>query len=266
MASKVFAFPLLVSVVFHSLILAVVLLAWEGTSEPRTVQRPSIVQAQIVEFTPQSRRQAEAEAEAERQRVIDMRERQRQQEAQEAERRRQQEADRQRQAREREQQQAQREREERERAQREQAERERQEAERQRREQQEEAERQAAERQRRFDEALADEGEFLQAQQSEIAAQSYTDVISARIENNWSRPPSARLGMQVVLEIQLVPTGRVVDVSIVESSGNAAFDRSAEQAVRRIEQFEEVRDMPSEVFERHFRRLRLVFNPEDLRL
>lgn len=266
MNSRFFTLPLLISLTLHGLVVAVVLFAWEGRSEPRTIKRPSIVQAKIVEFTPTSERQAEAEAA--QQKVIDMRERQRRQQEQEAQRQRQQEAERQQQAQEREQE-AQRERQQREEAQRQQAERERQQAE-QKRQQQEQAEQQAAaeqqQRQQRLERALADEEEFLQAQQSEVTAQSYVDAISSRIENNWSRPPSARLGMQCVLEIQLVPTGRVVDVKIVESSGNASFDRAAEQAVRRIDQFEEVRDMPSEVFERHFRQLRLVFNPEDLRL
>lgn len=265
MMSRIFAFPLLLSLTLHGLVLAVVLFSWGGSDERPSLQRPNIVQAEIVEFTPQSVRQAEAEAEAERQRVIDMRERQRQQEAQEAERRREQEAQ-QRQAREREQRER-REREERERAEQErqqQAERERREREQAERERQQ-AEQRRQEQQQRLDQALADEDEFMQARQAEAAAQSYVAAIQQRIADNWSRPPSARLGMQSVLEIQLVPTGRVVDVRVVESSGNAAFDRSAEQAVRRVEQFDVVRDMSSEVFERHFRRLRLVFNPEDLR-
>jgi len=250
----------------HGLVLAVVLFSWGGSEERPSIQRPNIIQAEIVEFTPQSVRQAEAEAEAERQRVVDMRERQRQQEAQEAERRREQEAQ-QRQAREREQRE-QREREERaERERQQQAERERREREQaeQERQEREQAERRRQEQQQRLDQALANEDEFMQATQAEAAAQSYVAAIERRIADNWSRPPSARRGMQSVLEIQLVPTGRVVDVRVVESSGNAAFDRSAEQAVRRVDQFDVVRDMSSEVFERHFRRLRLVFNPEDLR-
>jgi len=266
--SRIFAFPLLLSFTLHGLVLAVVLFSWGGSDERPSLQRPNIVQAEIVEFTPRSVREAEAEAEAEQQRVIDMRERQRQQEAQEAERR-EQEAQQQRQAREREQRE-QREREEQERAERErqqQAERERREREQaeQERQEREQAERRRQEQQQRLDQALADEDEFMQASQAEAAAQSYVAAIERRIADNWSRPPSARRGMQSVLEIQLVPTGRVVDVRVVESSGNAAFDRSAEQAVRRVDQFDVVRDMSSEVFERHFRRLRLVFNPEDLR-
>ncbi len=264
MTLKAYTLPLLISLSLHALVFALVFSTWDARPEPREVQRPKVVQAKVVEFTPKSQRQAEQKAA--QQKVIDMRQRQQERERQEAERRRQQEEARRAQA----------QREKREQEQRAQAERERQEAERRRkereaaeqrrREQEQQAERERIERQQQLDRALADEAEFFEAQQAQEVAQSYVDVISQRIENNWSRPPSARLGMKCVLEIQLVPTGQVVNVTVVESSGNSAFDRSAEQAVKRIDRFEEVQDMPTQVFERHFRQLRLVFNPEDLRL
>ena len=56
--------------------------------------------------------------------------------------------------------------------------------------------------------------------------------------------------------------GEVVAVSIVESSGNGAFDRSAEQAVRRARRFE-VPEQNS-IFEAHFRQFYFLFQPEDL--
>jgi len=100
---------------------------------------------------------------------------------------------------------------------------------------------------------------------SEHAAQSYVDAINQRITENWSRPPSARNGMQCQLLIQLVPTGRVVAVTLEKSSGNDAFDRSAIQAVKKVDTFPEIKDMPSGLFERDFRNLHLNFNPQDLR-
>lgn len=114
--------------------------------------------------------------------------------------------------------------------------------------------------------ALAEEESLLMAEQSDVVAQSYIAAIADRIERNWSRPPSARNGMVCVLRIALVPTGQVVDVSIVKSSGNGAFDRSAMQAVQKVERFDELKNMPSDVFEANFRVLILNFSPEDLRL
>lgn len=114
--------------------------------------------------------------------------------------------------------------------------------------------------------ALATEVEAIERQRAARTAaelaQSYAARISRAIEQNWKRPPSARNGMRAVLMIDLVPTGEVVAVRIAESSGNEAFDRSAERAVERLGRLE-VPDDP-EIFERYFRHLRLEFQPEDL--
>lgn len=115
-------------------------------------------------------------------------------------------------------------------------------------------------------EALAEEEAEMVAEENARVATSYVSIIQQRIEANWSRPPSARKGMEVELSIQLVPTGQVVNVSITKSSGNAAFDRSAEQAVRKADRFPELQGMDSQVFEQYFRKLTLNFNPQDLRL
>jgi colicin import membrane protein len=68
------------------------------------------------------------------------------------------------------------------------------------------------------------------------------------------------------LVIQLVPTGKIVTVNVVKSSGNDAFDRSAEQAVRAVDTIPELKEMEIATFERNFRTINLLFNPEDLRL
>ena len=126
---------------------------------------------------------------------------------------------------------------------------------------------QAEAERRRADEALARELAAEQAQQQQLAdievAQSYAAMIRQRVEQKWSRPPSARQGMEVLLEIQLVPTGYVAGVRVLKSSGNPAFDQSALQAVNKIESFVEIKNMPSRIFEAQFRRFTLRFNPED---
>lgn len=113
-----------------------------------------------------------------------------------------------------------------------------------------------------FDDALAREAQALSKDSDEQAAMSYAQGIYQLIVANWSRPPSARNGMQAKLVVELVPTGDVVSVALVESSGNEAFDRSAEQAVRKVGKF----DVPKEpeLFERYFRRFPVLFKPEDL--
>ncbi|MGH1373347.1 MAG: cell envelope integrity protein TolA [Cellvibrionaceae bacterium] len=117
-----------------------------------------------------------------------------------------------------------------------------------------------------FAEALAEEESIIDAQQQKDKAQGYVALLAQRIEQNWSRPPSARRGMKCELQIKLVPTGEVINVTIIKSSGNSAFDRSAEQAVKKVGRFDELREVPSDLFEQYFRQLTLVFNPQDLRL
>ena len=125
-------------------------------------------------------------------------------------------------------------------------------------------------RQQAIADELAREQERLsmeeQARTDRSISQSYSALIAARIEQNWSRPLSARKGMQCELEIQMVPTGQVINVKVTKSSGNIAFDRSAMQAVKKIERFHEVKDIPSRIFEQYFRTFKLSFNPRDLPL
>ena len=90
-------------------------------------------------------------------------------------------------------------------------------------------------------------------------------IIQRAVINRWTRPPSARNGMRAALEIALVPTGDVVGVTVLESSGNVAFDRSAINAVEKAARFPEVQQLDRTIFERDFRRFQLIFRPEDLR-
>ena len=103
-------------------------------------------------------------------------------------------------------------------------------------------------------------------QNNEKLTASYSAYIMERIEANWNRPPSARRGMEVALIIQLVPTGQVISVTMVKSSGSEAFDRSAQQAVHKVGRFERLQQLDAQAFEKNFRKLRLVFRPDDLRL
>ncbi len=102
------------------------------------------------------------------------------------------------------------------------------------------------------------------ATSSEMAA-SYAALIQQTVINYWSRPPSARNGMEVLLSIQLIPTGEVVSATVLQSSGNSAFDQSAINAVKKAGSFPELQNLPPGEFEQSFRRFRLLFRPEDLR-
>ena len=83
----------------------------------------------------------------------------------------------------------------------------------------------------------------------EISA-SFVSLIQRTVVNYWSRPPSARNGMECELSIQLIPTGEVVNVTLVRSSGNSAFDSSAINAVKKAGAFPELQNLPSREFEK----------------
>lgn len=125
------------------------------------------------------------------------------------------------------------------------------------------------ERQQELERTIAAENAKLaadkQAAEDDIIAQSYNQIIDEKVSANWSRPPSSRNDMVVLVRIQLVPTGVVVGAEVVKSSGDKAFDRSAVQAVKKAERFPELQKLPSRIFEKNFRVFNLLFEPKDLR-
>ena len=113
-----------------------------------------------------------------------------------------------------------------------------------------------------FERTLQQEEMALSKSTDRQVASSFQAKIYNQVRSNWSRPPSARNGMQTKLLVELIPTGEVMSVSIIESSGVLAFDRSAEQAIKRSGKFE-VPDN-NQLFEEYFRRFYFLFKPEDL--
>ena len=112
--------------------------------------------------------------------------------------------------------------------------------------------------------ALTREANARKAVTDDEKAMAYVAQIQREIVQNWSRPPSARNGMEALLRVMLIPTGEVIDVKVEDSSGNDAFDRSAVLAVTKAQRF--VVPTDSQRFERDFREFTVLFRPDDLRL
>lgn len=127
------------------------------------------------------------------------------------------------------------------------------------------AEKQRREELKALDAALQKEEQMISSSVDDASTKSYEELIAERVRQNWNRPPSARNGMTAVLEIRMLPTGQVMGVRVVQSSGDAPFDRAAEQAVKRVDRFEEVKNIPPDIFEKYFRQFLFTFRPEDLR-
>jgi colicin import membrane protein len=84
-------------------------------------------------------------------------------------------------------------------------------------------------------------------------------AIRQRVQANWLRPPGVRTGLACTVVVNVIPGGDVAGVRIVESSGDPAFDRSVENAVRKAAPL----PLPPDpgLFD-NFRELRFVFKPE----
>ena len=246
------------SVLLHSLIIAGAFWGWNQSQQPKSIKIPSYVKAEIVKLDAQTQKKVAPKKQPKK---IDMvakrkeqerlkREQEKKRQAQiakrEAERKKKEETEKKAKAL---------------------AEQKRLEQERIEQQRQEEQRRQDEARiQQEFEEALAEEDRMMQEQEYANEAQSYIALIQQRIENKFVPPPSARKGMATKVSIQLVPTGRLVSVNIIDGSGNVAFDRAARQAVLDVDEFPEVKDMPGEVFERFFRKFSVIIRPEGLRL
>lgn len=110
--------------------------------------------------------------------------------------------------------------------------------------------------------SLEAEAEQIQGSEVQQQVQTFQAGIYDLVRKNWSRPPSARNGMQARFLVELIPTGELLSVTLVDGSGSAAFDRAAEQAIRQARRFDVPED--NSVFEANFRRFYFLFRPEDL--
>jgi len=61
----------------------------------------------------------------------------------------------------------------------------------------------------------------------------YMNRIEAKIIQAWIKPPSVTEDKIAELDVQLIPTGDVIDVRVSKSSGDPVYDESVKQAVRR---------------------------------
>lgn len=94
-------------------------------------------------------------------------------------------------------------------------------------------------------------------------SEKYQAMIREKLSQAWFPPSSATEEMTVRLQITLLPTGELVSVKVMASSGNTAFDNSALGAVKSLNRY----PVPSErdAFEAYFRQFTIEFNPRRLR-
>lgn len=152
---------------------------------------------------------------------------------------------------------------EREKQQRQQREKEQQQAEQRRLEQiaQEQAMLEQLAQERAAAELAARQEAEARAERAAALQSEYTALIRDQITSVWRYPPAVDANMEVTLRLGLVPTGEVVQVQIIRSSGNQALDRSVEQAIYKASPLPVPSDIA--VFEQNFRNFTMKFRPEN---
>ena len=261
-----YSLPVVLSMALHGVLLVLVLVGWQQTSQKRIVP-PAHIVASLVE-QPKAKPQAqpqppkptvdrEAERRAEQQRAA---ERKKQDEARRKEQQRQKELALKRKK--------------------EQQEKARREADARKAREQEQQRKQEAERKKQLEEDRRKKQEMLQRLEQERLEQEmmaqaqaehdqqqvaqYSALIKSLASQYWNRPPSARNNMVAEVRISLSPFGDLLDITLVQGSGNEPFDRSVIQAIRNAAPFSELRNLERRVFDEYFRRFTIRFRPEDL--
>ncbi len=117
---------------------------------------------------------------------------------------------------------------------------------------------------RRREEEMQKQLEAEETQRRELEMQGeikrYIAIITAKVQRSWIKPAFNVKGLKCIVRVNLIPSGDVVGVKIIQSSGNAVFDRSVETAVRKASPLPLPKD--PRVMTR-MREIDFVFNPEE---
>ena len=92
-------------------------------------------------------------------------------------------------------------------------------------------------------------------------ADKFSLMIIDTIEGAWLKPKNIQDGLVCDLRIQINKNGRIINVSLLRSSGNLRFDNSAIKAVNRVETFNFFSKMDAKIYQSNFKNIMLTFNP-----
>ncbi len=95
-----------------------------------------------------------------------------------------------------------------------------------------------------------------------IEVNSCVEFIHKEICKKWFLPPSATKDLRIKLRVFFSPKGKVLNVVVIEASGNEDFDRSALYAIKSASPFDAMVNLDEQTFEEKFAKVTFVFNPE----
>ena len=90
------------------------------------------------------------------------------------------------------------------------------------------------------------------------ALNEYIARIQAKVRGSWILPPDLQGNPEAIFDVVQLPTGEVLSIRLVKSSGNAAYDAAVERAILKASPL----PLPAsrELFKRE---LNLTFRPQD---
>lgn len=100
----------------------------------------------------------------------------------------------------------------------------------------------------------------IKATQDQVAMTTASNAIMRKVQNRWIRPSTSHVGLQCTIQVKLLSSGEVIKAVVIKSSGNAIFDRSAENAVRKASPLPVPADR--DLFNRAFNSFTFVFKPQ----
>jgi colicin import membrane protein len=120
----------------------------------------------------------------------------------------------------------------------------------------EEAKRKAAEAQQRREAELQAQ---VEAERNAGEVARYMGAIRDKVTRTWLRPAGIGSGLKCTLSIRMAPGGAVLAATVLQSSGNEAFDRSAVAAVLKADPL----PVPDGNLFEQFRDIHFDFHPEE---
>lgn len=93
---------------------------------------------------------------------------------------------------------------------------------------------------------------------TKVQVERYQDMIRGKIRRNIVMPPDVPDSAKAEFKVTLLPGGDVLDVVLLQSSGNAAYDNAAERAIYKAQPL----PVPADAtLQQMFRELRLTIRP-----
>ena len=89
----------------------------------------------------------------------------------------------------------------------------------------------------------------------------FSSLIIQSLQSAWRKPINIQDNLVCDLRLNINKNGRVVNASLIKSSGNIRFDNSALMAVQRVETFSFFNNIPYSIYSSNFKNIVIKFNP-----